>query len=108
MNGLNKKRSGFTLIEMTVVLFIISLLILIIIPNIANSRKHAQGIHSRAMTSVVQTQIDSYLDDHDDSNNTKVGLSDLRSQDYLSNAQYQKAKSEGIHVDNNRAILGGH
>ncbi|MDN6543613.1 MAG: prepilin-type N-terminal cleavage/methylation domain-containing protein, partial [Lentilactobacillus parabuchneri] len=43
-----KTRSGFTLIEMTIVLFIISLLILIIIPNLSNQRKLAQSVHSSA------------------------------------------------------------
>ncbi|XIF20384.1 MAG: prepilin-type N-terminal cleavage/methylation domain-containing protein [Acetilactobacillus jinshanensis] len=61
-----KKRKGFTLIEMTIVLFIISLLILIIIPNISKSREHAQDVHSNAMVSVVQSQIDAYLDDNPD------------------------------------------
>ncbi len=59
-----KMRSGFTLIEMTIVLFIISLLILIIIPNLSNQRKHAQSVHSSAMTEVVQAQIDAYFSQH--------------------------------------------
>lgn len=38
-----KRRRGFTLIEMTIVLFIISLLVLIILPNLNGQRGHADG-----------------------------------------------------------------
>ncbi|WP_286007010.1 prepilin-type N-terminal cleavage/methylation domain-containing protein [Ligilactobacillus aviarius] len=44
-----KKVKGFTLIEMAIVLFIISLLILIIIPNINHQRKNAVNVNSNAM-----------------------------------------------------------
>ena len=42
-----KKRvaKGFTLVEMTIVLFIISLLILIIVPNLGAQRKHATSVN---------------------------------------------------------------
>ena len=42
---MKKKRRGFTLIEMAIVLFIISLLILIILPNIGTQRKHANTVN---------------------------------------------------------------
>ena len=42
---LKKKKAGFTLLEMSIVLFIISLLILIILPNLAQQRKNATRIH---------------------------------------------------------------
>lgn len=48
MTKLRKKKSAFTLIEMTVVLFIISLLILIVLPNIAQQRSNAKSIHGNA------------------------------------------------------------
>ena len=60
MKILKKKQSGFTLLEMSIVLFIISLLVLIMLPNLSQQRKHANSIHGKAMTSVIQTQIDAY------------------------------------------------
>jgi competence protein ComGC len=39
-----KIKKGFTLIEMTIVLFIISLLILIILPNVTSQKKNARHI----------------------------------------------------------------
>ena len=97
-------RSGFTLIEMTVVLFIISLLILIILPNIAHQRHNAQNVHRNAMTSVVQSQIDSYLNDND--NSSTVNYGELEHGKYLTSAQVKKAKSEHIQIDHgNQAAI---
>ena len=53
MKILKKKQSGFTLLEMSIVLFIISLLVLIMLPNLSQQRKHANSIHGKAMTSVI-------------------------------------------------------
>ncbi|WP_369346896.1 prepilin-type N-terminal cleavage/methylation domain-containing protein [Apilactobacillus ozensis] len=63
---MHKTKKAFTLIEMTIVLFIISLLILIIVPNLSAQKNKANKIHSNAMTLVIQNQIDSYLDDDKD------------------------------------------
>ena len=58
-----RKREAFTLLEMSIVLFIISLLILIVLPNLTAQRKSAKRIHHDAMVSVVQTQVDEYAND---------------------------------------------
>lgn len=68
---------------MTIVLFIISLLILIIIPNLSNQRKHAQSVHSSAMTEVVQAQIDAYFSQHPTAK------------------QVKQAKDEGLKITHN-------
>ena len=104
MKLLQQKRSGFTLIEMTVVLFIISLLILIILPNISSSRRHAMEIHGRAMVSVVKTQADSY---EDNEHQTTVTWSKLLDSEYLSHAQVVKAKQYGIDIRGNQIVRNG-
>lgn len=96
-----KKRSGFTLIEMTIVLFIISLLILIIVPNLNGQRKKAESVHNNAMVSLVQSQIDAYLIDKGDSN---VTYQSLKENDYLNASQISRAEKQGINIDNNKAI----
>ncbi|TPR24378.1 prepilin-type N-terminal cleavage/methylation domain-containing protein [Apilactobacillus micheneri] len=96
-----KKRSGFTLIEMTIVLFIISLLILIIVPNLNGQRKKAESVHNNAMISLVQSQIDAYLIDKGDSN---VTYQSLKENDYLNSSQISRAEKQGINIDNNKAI----
>ncbi|TPR12712.1 competence type IV pilus major pilin ComGC [Apilactobacillus timberlakei] len=96
-----KKRSGFTLIEMTIVLFIISLLILIIVPNLNGQRKKAESVHNNAMISLVQSQIDAYLIDKGDADVTYQSLKD---NDYLNSSQISRAEKQGINIDNNKAI----
>ncbi len=61
MKLFRKKYSGFTLIEAAIVLFIVSLLMLIILPNLNAQRKHAVTTHAAAMVTTVQTQIEFML-----------------------------------------------
>lgn len=98
---INRKKKAFTLIEMTIVLFVISLLILIIIPNLTNQRKNAETIHTGAMTSIVQSQIDAYLNVHP--SDIDVTYAALQKEGYLTKKQVQKAKSEGIRIRGNEA-----
>lgn len=96
------ERRGFTLIEMTIVLFIISLLILIIIPNLSNQRKHAQGIHSNAMVSVVQSQVDAYYSEFPKAKH--VTLAELHNKGYLTNKQLKEANDDGIKIKDSQAV----
>ncbi len=95
-----KQRRAFTLIEMVIVLFIISLLILIIVPNLSASRKNATKTHSEALTQVVQTQVDLYQNDNGDKD---VTFDELQTDNYLTSKQIAKAKDEGIEIHNNVA-----
>lgn len=98
---LTKRQSGFTLLEMSIVLFIISLLILIVLPNLAQQRKHANKVHGNAMVAVVQTQIDAY---ENESGVNNVDYATLQSNDYLTKAQVQNARREHIVIVNGKAL----
>lgn len=98
-----KKHRAFTLLEMSIVLFIISLLVLIILPNLASQRKHATGVHRSAMTSVIQTQIDLYQNEIGESH---VDFDTLEKADYLTKDQVAKAKKEHITISGDKAIQG--
>lgn len=98
---LTKTHKAFTLLEMSIVLFIISLLILIMLPNLAAQRKHATSTHRQAMTAVVQTQIDLYKNDTGD--NT-VDYGRLQRNDYLTAAQVAKAHKQHIAIVGGRAV----
>ena len=74
------KKKGFTLIELLVCLFIIGLMMLLIIPNIAQQRKTAQEKADEAIVNVVKTQQQSYMLQ----NNTK----EVPTVDVLLNAEY--------------------
>ncbi|WP_047979925.1 competence type IV pilus major pilin ComGC [Ornithinibacillus contaminans] len=55
-----KNKKGFTLVEMLIVLMIISILMILIIPNLGDKSKNAQEKGCEALISVVQTQVDAY------------------------------------------------
>lgn len=92
-----KKKKGFTLIELLVCLFIIALMMLLIIPNIAKQREYAQQKSDEAIVKIVESQMELYkLDKHVKEN---PSLETLVNEDYLTKEQkeaYEKAdkKSE--------------
>ncbi len=55
-----KNKEAFTLMEMVLVLFIISVLMLMIIPNVANTKNSVETKGTDALAVVVQTQADMY------------------------------------------------
>jgi competence protein ComGC len=55
-----KNSKGFTLIEMLVVLMIVSVLMILIIPNLGNKSQDVQSKGCEALVSVVQTQVDAF------------------------------------------------
>ncbi|WP_010096974.1 competence type IV pilus major pilin ComGC [Ornithinibacillus scapharcae] len=55
-----KNQKGFTLIEMLIVLMIVSILMILIIPNLGSKSKDVQNKGCEALVSVVQTQVDAY------------------------------------------------
>ena len=102
MKKFNKKRNAFTLIEMVIVLFIISVLLLIMIPNLAMQKEHADTKANEAFRTTLKTQTELYLQNENDKNidNGKqidtVHLDDLKQNDYISQAQVNKAKKLNI------------
>ncbi|WP_273715430.1 competence type IV pilus major pilin ComGC [Leuconostoc mesenteroides] len=101
MNIFKKSKKAFTLIEAAIVLFIISLLMLLILPNLNAQCKHAVENHATAMVSTVQTQIDLYQNDHP--NQDSVTLAALKSENYLTEKQFQKAQDLKITIVHNEA-----
>ena len=96
-----KKRSAFTLLEMAIVIFIISLLVLIILPNISGQKKRAQTVHESAMVNVVQTQLELY---ENDTGRQANSYADLTKGNYLTSQQAAKAESEHIKITDGRAV----
>lgn len=101
MTIFKKSKKAFTLIEAAIVLFIIRLLMLLILPNLNAQRKHAVESHATAMVSTVQTQIDLYQNDHPNQDN--VTLAALKSENYLTEKQFQKAQDLKITIVHNEA-----
>jgi len=100
---MQRKKKGFTLIEMTIVLFIIGLLILIIVPNISHQKNRANTVHTGAMTTVVQTQLDTYLDTAE---KKTASLEELQKAGYLTDKQVKIAVKEGIKINGDEVKVG--
>ncbi len=82
---------------MTIVLFIISLLILIVIPNLAKQKSGATKVHSRAMVNVIQTQADLY---ENETGRAPRTINELYQEHYLTAAQVKSAKKNNIKIQN--------
>lgn len=82
---MKKKLSGFTLLEMLVVLFIISLLLLLFVPKIMSQKDSASKKSDTAIAKVVETQIEVYELDH---NGATPSRKDLTDGGYVSDEQY--------------------
>ncbi|MBG9988536.1 prepilin-type N-terminal cleavage/methylation domain-containing protein [Aerococcaceae bacterium DSM 111176] len=60
MHKKTRKRNGFTLIEMLIVLVIVALLMAIIIPNVAGQRDRIEAQGAENITEIVTTQLNTY------------------------------------------------
>ncbi|KRL05577.1 MAG: competence type IV pilus major pilin ComGC [Liquorilactobacillus hordei] len=98
MEKRKKNMSGFTLIEMSIVIFIIGILLLLIMPKLGAQKSNAQKIGGEAFNEVVQTQADLYKSDTGES---AVSLDQLYAKNYLNKKQFEKAKNEKIVIDSN-------
>lgn len=75
-----KSQKGFTLIEMMIVLLIISVLVLIAIPNVT---KHSSTIDQKgceAFVKMAQGQLQAYMLDH---KNSQIDIPELVTKGYL-------------------------
>jgi|SRR5690625_2054152 len=75
---------GFTLLEMLIVLSIISLLVLLIAPNLGKSNKNIQETGCQALKSLVQSQVQLY---HLENEEYPRSLQDLVEGGYLEEHQ---------------------
>ncbi|WP_181190612.1 competence protein ComGC, partial [Bombilactobacillus bombi] len=83
--------------EMVIVLFIISLLLLIIIPNVNQQKKSAENKTDNAFKTTLQTQVDMY-------DGSDVSWQILEKEHYLSDAQAKKAINEGYQIENGNVV----
>ncbi len=92
---------GFSLMEMLVVLFIISLLLILIIPNLNERRETAQETGNEAFRSSLQTQVDLYLMENPSA--TAVSMGDLG----LSKEQSDRATELNATINGTRVVIPG-
>lgn len=78
-----RNEKGFTLIEMMIVLFVISILLLITIPNVTKNQSSITEKGCEGLVNMVQAQIQAYMIDH---NGETPDINDLTSNGYLESA----------------------
>ena len=89
VEGFKKKKvSGFTLLEMLVVLLIIGVLILLFVPNLTKHRETISDTEKEAITKVVETQWELYRLE----NPSETGEFDSSKLNVLVNAKYLDKK----------------
>ncbi|HEL2576437.1 competence type IV pilus major pilin ComGC [Streptococcus suis] len=89
---LKMKKKGFTLVEMLVVLGIISVLLLLFVPNLSKQKEAVRKKGDQAVVKVVESQMELYELEHD----KKATVADLQSAGYIDIKQaeeYEKAKA---------------
>ena len=95
-----KKTRAFTLIEMLLVL-IISLLLILIIPNIAKQTSHIQSTGCDAQVKMVNSQIEAYALKH---NRNPSNIDDLVSDGFIKEGQKTCKSGQTISIANGEAV----
>lgn len=82
-----RRKEGFTLIEMVLVLFIVAALLLLIIPNMSKQTQNVETKTNAALVETVETQMELYLLEHDEASVTAEVLAE---QGYITDEQLEK------------------
>ena len=93
------KMKAFTLVEMAIVIFIISLLILIIMPNVAKQRSNAEKVNTQALQAELDTQAQLYAEKGTEMEN--VAPTDLEKAGYLTAKQVAAIEKHHLKVEKN-------
>lgn len=98
-----KKKAGFTLIEVITTIFIMSLLMILILPNIHRIREFAEQKQSQAFFQNVQNQVDLFRGQYPE---YEVTLPNLLEHGYISKAQAEQINREKILIQGNQIKRG--
>lgn len=97
---LNNK--GFTLVEMILVLFIISVLLILVIPNVVQQKKKIDNQGTEALMTVIETQIELFLLEKEPG--IEVSFAALKADNYLKQKQIDNAINKGLSIENNQVV----
>ncbi|OZU89976.1 prepilin-type cleavage/methylation domain-containing protein [Virgibacillus indicus] len=96
-----KNNKGFTLIEMLIVLMIISVLIILIVPNLSGKSKGVHDTGCDALVKVVQAQVDLF---YLDKGKYPADIDELVSTEYISKEQKTCPNNQEITLNNGVVI----
>ncbi|MGV3224066.1 competence type IV pilus major pilin ComGC [Staphylococcus hyicus] len=97
-----KNKKGFTLIEMLLVLLIISVLLILIIPNIAKQSEHIQKTGCAAQLKLVDSQIEAYTLKY---NRKPTSINELIQEGYIKDNQKNCKSGETITIRGGEAVV---
>lgn len=96
-----KNEKGFTLVEMLIVMMIISVLLILIIPNVIKQQEIINATGCEAFQKNVQAQVQSYMLEHDGDVPT---MDDLTTEGFLEITECPDGGAVVIETDGNVTI----
>jgi len=96
-----RNEKAFTLIEMLIVLLIISVLIILIVPNLSNSSKEIYEQGCEALVSVVQAQVNLY---YLENRSYPDSLQQLVTTGYLTDKQIQCTNNKTLTINDENNV----
>ncbi|MEI3606810.1 competence type IV pilus major pilin ComGC [Pseudogracilibacillus sp. SE30717A] len=97
-----KKEDAFTLIEMLIVLTIITVLILLVVPNLTDKSTTIHDRGCEALVQTVQAQVGAYQLDKGKKPNS---LDELRKEDYIKEDQKQCKNGNTLSLNSNGTVI---
>ena len=97
-----KNENGFTLIEMMIVLVVISILLLITIPNITKHNSKINNTGCEALTKMVQAEVQSYYMEH---KLYPENMSELVTEEYITEDQKTCPNGKELTISDGQVAL---
>lgn len=97
-----KNNDAFTLVEMLIVLMIISILIILIVPTISDSKDTINEKGCQALTAVVQTQVELY---HFDEGSYPSDVEELITAEYINESQKTCPNNQEIKIEDGTIVV---
>jgi len=99
LNKIQKKRGGFTLVEIMIVVAIIALLAAIAVPNFLRARKRSQATKCLEDLRILNSAVDQYAIDTSKASGSAFGWPDLQNYVKTGTALYSSFSSDGTRVN---------
>lgn len=97
-----KNESGFTLIEMLIVLMIITVLIILLIPNLTDRSTQVHDKGCKALVATVQAQVNAY---QLDVGKLPTSLDELANAKYIKNDQKKCSNGKELSYNNSNGVV---
>ena len=104
LRQVQKKEKGFTLIELLIVVAIIAVLVAIILPIFTNQVNKARTSADKANERLLQAQVDLFLAEGNEFNNTSEFIEELVEKGYLRDGEVKSPFGEDYTLETNYTV----